>query len=293
MKKIINTFKRAKANNQRPPLSFEIFPPKGVLTNDAARETASKLVDLHPDFVSVTYSAGGSKNSNATSEIAAILQDELDMTAMAHLTCSSASEEKITAALDDLQEKGIENVLALRGDLIEGQTPSTRFRHATDLIPLLKERGFCVGAAAYPEAHPTMLDLDEDLKFLKAKQDAGADFFVTQLFFDNECFYRFWDKAQAAGVTAPITCGIMPVMSKEQVQRMVFMCGVSLPGRIVKILNRYANDPESLRKASIEYAAEQLIDLADHGVDGLHLYTMNKPEIAQQCLALLRDSWRQ
>lgn len=152
MKKIINTFKRAKANNQRPPISFEIFPPRGVLTNDVARETASKLVDLHPDFVSVTYSAGGSKNSNATSEIAAILQDELDMTAMAHLTCSSASEEKIASALDDLQEKGIENVLALRGDLVEGQTPSTRFKHATDLIPLLKERGFCVGAAAYPEA---------------------------------------------------------------------------------------------------------------------------------------------
>lgn len=183
--KIINTFKRAKANNQRPPTSFEIFPPRGVLTNDVARETAGKLVDLHPDFVSVTYSAGGSKNSNATSEIAAILQDELDMTAMAHLTCSSASEEKIASALDDLQEKGIENVLALRGDLVEGQTPSTRFKHATDLIPLLKERGFCVGAAAYPEAHPTMMDLDEDLKYLKAKQDAGADFFVTQLFFDN------------------------------------------------------------------------------------------------------------
>lgn len=256
-----------------------------------ARDTASKLVDLHPDFVSVTYSAGGSANSNATSEIAAILQDELDMTAMAHLTCSNASEEKIAAALDDLQEKGIENVLALRGDLIEGQTPSARFKHATDLIPLLKDRGFCVGAAAYPEAHPTMLDLDEDLKFLKAKQDAGADFFVTQLFFDNECFYRFWDKAQAVGVTAPISCGIMPVMSKEQVQRMVFMCGVSLPGRIVKILNKYADDPESLRKASIEYAAEQLIDLADHGVDGLHLYTMNKPEIAQQCMGLLRESW--
>lgn len=135
MKKIINTFKRAKANNQRPPISFEIFPPRGVLTNDVARDTASKLVDLHPDFVSVTYSAGGSANSNATSEIAAILQDELDMTAMAHLTCSNASEEKIAAALDDLQEKGIENVLALRGDLIEGQTPSARFKHATDLIP--------------------------------------------------------------------------------------------------------------------------------------------------------------
>lgn len=291
MKKIINTFKRAKANNQGPLISFEIFPPRGVLTHDAARETASQLVDLHPDFISVTYSAGGSNNGNATSEIAALLQDEFDMATMAHLTCANATKENINEALDDLQKKGIENVLALRGDLIEGQKPSETFHYAIDLIPLLKERGFCVGAAAYPEGHSTVMDLDEDIQHLKAKQDAGADFFVTQLFFDNERFYHFWDKALNAGITVPITCVIMPFMSKAQVQRMVFMCGASLPSKIVKILNKYENDHESLLKAGVEYAAQQLIDLAEHGVDGLHLYTMNKPEVAQTCMKLLRETW--
>lgn len=291
MKKIINSFNKAKVNNQCPLISFEIFPPRGYLTNDVARETASQLVSLHPDFISVTYSAGGSNNGNATSDIAALLQDELDMATMAHLTCANATTESINVALDDLQEKGIENVLALRGDLIKGQEPSKTFRYAIDLIPLLKDRGFCVGAAAYPEGHPTVMDLDVDIKHLKAKQDAGADFFITQLFFDNERFYRFWDKALNAGITAPISCGIMPFMSKAQVQRMVFMCGASLPSEIVKILTKYENDKESLLKAGIEYAAKQLIDLADHGVDGLHLYTMNKPEVAKTCMKLLRETW--
>ncbi len=292
MKKILNTFKRAKANNQGPLISFEIFPPKGTLTLDSARETASQLVDLHPDFISVTYSAGGSNNGNATNDIAALLQDELDMATMAHLTCVNATKESIANALEDLQQKGIENVLALRGDLVQGQKASESFHYAIDLIPLLKEKGFCVGAAAYPEGHPTVLDPEVNIEHLKAKQDAGADFFVTQLFFDNEVFYRFWDKALNAGITAPITCGIMPFMSKDQVQRMVFMCGASLPGHIVKILTKYENDKESLLKAGIEYAAQQLIDLAEHGVDGLHLYTMNKPEVARTCMKLLRETWQ-
>ncbi len=162
---------------------------------------------------------------------------------------------------------------------MDGQQPAD-FRYACELIPRLKEVGLCVGAAAYPEGHIDCLDPRENIRHLRAKQDAGADFFITQLFFNNDDFYRFREAAESAGVTAPISCGIMPFLGKSQIQRMVFLCGSSLPAPIIKLLAKYEDDPASLRQAGIEYACNQLVDLGRHGVDGLHVYAMNQPDIA-------------
>lgn len=286
MNTIANIFKQAREAGSQP-VSFEIFPPKGEMNVDAAREVVSQLSQLAPDFISVTYSAGGSGNKRATSDIASMIQGEFDVPSIAHLTCAGASKESIAAAVDDMKGKGIANVLALRGDLPEGCELSD-FRFAKDLIPVLADAGFCVGAAAYPEGHIDCDSLRLNVEHLKQKQDAGASFFVSQLFFDNDCFYRFREDAERAGVTLPITAGIMPFMSKQQIQRMVFMCGASLPSPIIKLLARFEGDPQSLRQAGIEYACRQLTDLQEHGVDGLHVYTMNKPEVARAAACALK-----
>lgn len=268
-------------------MSFEIFPPKGDLSIEAARTMAGELAELEPSFISVTYSAGGSGNKRATAEVAGLIQDEFNVPAIAHLTCAGATAESVQAAIGNMKARGIQNVLALRGDLPDGVEP-TEFRFAKDLIPVLANAGFCVGAAAYPEGHIACDSLQLDVDRLKLKQDAGAQFFVTQLFFDNEYYYRFRDLADRAGITVPITCGIMPFMSKAQIQRMVFMCGASLPSPIIKLLARFENDEASLKQAGVEYACRQLVDLQTHGVDGLHVYTMNKPEIARAAMCSLK-----
>ena len=200
--------------------------------------------------------------------------------------------QALSGAIDDLKRKGVQNVLALRGDAAPSCESAGTYRFAKDLVACLAEEGFCVGAAAYPEGHIACSDARANIEHLKQKQDAGAAFFVTQLFFDNAYFYRFWEAALAAGITAPIACGIMPFLGKAQIQRMVFMCGASLPSPIIKLLARYENDPDDLRRAGIEYANEQLVDLAAHGVDGLHVYTMNQPDIARANVAALRAAWQ-
>ncbi|MBR5259142.1 MAG: methylenetetrahydrofolate reductase [Eggerthellaceae bacterium] len=276
--------------NQKLPVSFEIFPPKGDLTLTAARAMASELAELKPSFVSVTCSAGGSGNGQATPAIAAMIADEFDVPTVAHLTCINASSQSISDAIADMRERGIANVLALRGDVIPGNEPSASFQYAKDLIPVLADAGFCVGAAAYPEGHIACESDAASIEHLKMKQDAGAQFLVTQLCFDNERIYRFMDAADRAGITPPITHGIMPFMSKDQISRMVFMCGASLPSAIIKLLAKYENDAEALRQAGIEYACGQLIDLAQHGVDGLHVYCMNKPEVARAGIEAVRNA---
>lgn len=286
MTTVADIFTKAKAAGTQP-VSFEIFPPKGELTMESAREVASDLSALAPDFISVTYSAGGSGNKRATADIAAMIQADFSVPSVAHLTCAGASEESIDEAIADMRARGIENVLALRGDVAKGQ-PTGPFRFAKDLIPKLTGAGFCVGAAAYPEGHIDCDSLRVDVDRLKQKQDAGASFFVTQLFFDNDLFYRFRERAVAAGITVPITCGIMPFLSKAQIQRMVFMCGASLPSPIIKLLARYEEDPASLRQAGIEYACRQLTSLQEHGVDGLHVYTMNRADVARACSCALK-----
>ncbi len=270
------------------PVSFEIFPPKGDLPVEEARDVIGGLAPLAPAFVSVTYSAGGSGNSSRTIDVAKMAKDEYGLNMMAHLTCMNATREDIDSTLSSMKAAGIENVLALRGDAVPGSAPKD-FKFAKDLIPIVREAGFCVGAAAYPEGHIDCLDFAENIRHLKEKQDAGAQFFVTQLFFDNEIALRFLDAARKAGVTAPITFGIMPFLSKAQISRMVFMCGASLPSPIIKLLARYEDDPKALRQAGIDYACEQFVGLSKEGVDGLHVYTMNRPDIAAAAVAALQE----
>ena len=268
------------------PLSFEIFPPRGDLTEVEARRVAGELVELNPAFISVTYSAGGSGNSGATTTVASLIQNELGVPSVAHLTCQGLTRAMLEEKIAEMRAAGIKNVLALRGDP-RPDAPQGDFAYAADVIPVLREAGFRVGAAAYPEGHVTCTSLEDDIAHLREKQDAGAQFLVTQLFFDNEDFFRFRDLAARAGITAPITCGIMPFMSKNQVSRMIFMCGASLPSPIIRLLNRYEGDDEALRRAGIEYAAAQLRGLRDAGADGLHVYTMNKPAVARAICELL------
>lgn len=274
------------------PVSFEMFPPKGELTLERAREVAAQFATDEPDFISVTYSAGGSGNSAATARIASMISTEFGIPSVAHLTCISLTRDTLAEKISEFRAAGVENVLALRGDLPAGMSEAEAgdiaFPYAKDLIPALVDAGFCVGGAAYPEGHLTCNDLPTSVKHLKQKQDAGAGFFVTQLFFDNDYFYRFLELADAAGITVPITAGIMPFMSKQQITRMVFTCAASLPSPVIKILARYEDDPESLRQAGIEYACRQLEDLKAHGAEGLHVYTMNRPDVARACMSALR-----
>ena len=186
-----------------------------------------------------------------------------------------------------LKADGIENILALRGDIVEGGVASD-FKYATDLIPVLKDAGFCVGGACYPEGHVACQSLEDDLKHLYEKEQAGADFFLSQLFFDNDAFFKFLDKARKIGVTKPIEAGVMPILSKSQITRMIFMCGASLPANIIRILNKYENRPEDLEKAGIDTALNQIQGLINGGVDGVHIYTMNKPHIAKTIMGGIR-----
>ena len=264
---------------QKQTFSFEIFPPKGELALDAARELVGELATQRPDWISVTFSAGGTGNSGNTVAIAGEMQRLHGVCALAHLTCMGSSRADIDAVIAQLKDAGVQNVLALRGDPVPGREP-VDYNYAADLVPHLKEAGFCVGAACYPEGHVECEDFDTSIARLKAKQDAGTDFLVTQLFFDNELFYRFREACDRARIKIPVTVGIMPFTSADQIMRMAFTCGASIPSKVIKRLVAVGDDPAAIRRAGIEFACEQLADLAANGVDGLHIYTMNKPEVA-------------
>ncbi len=260
-------------------LSFEIFPPKGEFHADEVRAMLSALRPLNPAYISVTYSAGGSKNNRLTEEIASMSQEENHIPSACHITVINSSKEEVNATIDSFHARGIENVLALRGDKVEGETQNG-FTHATDIIPGLVSRGFCVGASCYPEGHPTSPSLAEDFRYMKMKEDLGAAFFVSQLCFDNRRFFEFFRGVEKAGITSPVSAGIMPIMSKAQVNRMIYMCAVSLPGEIIRILNRYEEDKDGLLQAGLDYAAAQIAELYDAGADDIHFYTMNRAEAA-------------
>lgn len=263
--------------------SFEIFPPKKDGMLDNLQETLEQLSALNPDFISVTHGAGGSVPGCSTAEVASIIKDKFHTETIVHLTCVNSTFAEVDAAIEDLQSRGIENVLALRGDINPDIPPKKDFAHASDLIAYMKEKsslGF--SGACYPEGHTESESLDADIANLKIKVDAGAEHLISQLFFDNAAFYEFRDKARAAGISVPIEAGIMPCVNANQIRRMVSTCGASLPQKFVKIISRYENNPDALRDAGIAYAIDQIIDLAANGVDGIHLYTMNKPYIAQK-----------
>ena len=271
---------------KRATFSFEVFPPKtdvGMEKLCGKDGVLDKLYTLEPDYISCTYGAGGT-NVGKNLEVLDKIQKDGKCTPVTHFTCIGNTKEDIKEKLQTYLDHGIDHMLALRGDLPFGWTGTNGDLHyATELVKFVrKEFGdkFTIAVAGSPEGHIACEDLNLSVEHLKQKQDAGASFFVTQLFFDNECFYRFRELADKAGITVPITAGIMPFMGKSQISRMVFMCGASLPSPVIKILAKYENDPESLQAAGVDYAARQLCDLKEHGADGLHLYTMNRPAIA-------------
>ncbi len=267
----------------RTVFSCEVFPPKRNMPVDSIYTTLDGLKDIRPDFISVTFGAGGSQVNQTTHEIASIIQNRYHIPAMAHLTCVAAGREDVDRLLAQLKEDGVENVLALRGDVNPDIPPKTDFAHASDLVTYIHARGdFGVSAACYPEGHLESPDLVSDLRHLKEKVDAGAQHLVSQLFFDNEDFFRFLERARIAGINVPIEAGIMPVLSQNSIRRMVSMCGASMPRKLTRILARYGDHPEALREAGIAYAIDQISDLIAGGVDGIHLYTMNNPEVARQ-----------
>lgn len=270
-----------------PSVSFEIFPPKGDLSIKELSDILSKLCNLAPDFISVTYSAGGSGNSDKTATVASMVQNTYNTDAVAHLTCINSDKTEIQEMIDKFKSEGLENILALRGDCMGGG--KTDFLHASDLIPVLKDNGFCVGATCYAEGHISCESPEKDWEFLRIKQDAGADFFISQLFFDNTKFFEFLDHARKIGITKPIIPGVMPILSQSQITRMIFMCGASLPSSVIRLLNKYADSAEDLRKAGIEMATNQVLELLNNGVDGVHLYTMNHPDIAEFQMNVIRS----
>lgn len=264
-------------------MSFEIFPPKRNDAVDTIYQTLDALKDLSPDFISVTYGAGGSDNCKATFEIAENIKQRYGIESVAHLPCIGLDREDVNSLLERLRAANINNILALRGDLPAETVKTGDFAHASDLISYIKEWGdFHILAACYPEGHLESRSLVEDIQNLKKKVDAGAGQLVSQLFFDNECFYRFQERCELAGIHVPIEAGIMPVTGKRQIERMVSLCGASLPPKFRAILDRYGDSPEALRDAGIAYAIDQIVDLICHGVDGIHLYTMNQPDTARR-----------
>jgi len=265
--------------------SCEVFPPKENKPVDSIYASARQIAALHPDFMSVTYGAGGS-TSRHTAQLAISLQRDIGVATMAHLTCVSSTKEQIAAQLATLQAGGIENILALRGDRPVSGDVSTDYRYAVELIADIRAMGdFCIGAACYPEGHVECRHKENDIDFLKAKVDAGCDFLITQMFFDNAVLYSFLYQAMKKGIHVPVIAGIMPVTGVGQIKRSCELSGATLPPKFKAILDRFGDHPEAMKKAGIAYATEQIVDLIANGVRGIHLYTMNKPDVAQAILA--------
>ena len=267
---------------QKTVFSFEVFPPKRDMPVDTIFETLDALSKLSPDFVSVTCGAGGDGGSTTT-EIASAIKHKYGRESVAHLPGLNLSKSEVLETLEALKESGIENILALRGDRSGDTEPKGDFHYAAELVSFIRQHGdFDIMAACYPEGHTECRDISADIAHLKMKVDAGVNHLITQLFFDNALFYGFLDKVRAAGIDLPVEAGIMPVTGKKQIQRMVSMCGASIPGQLQVLLDKYGDEPESMKEAGIDYATEQILRLLDNGVDGVHLYTMNNPYVAQR-----------
>ena len=264
---------------KKPVISFEIFPPKPEYAVSTIFDTLEGLRSLAPDFISITYGAGGGSSSTSF-EIAEKVKNEFSMEVLSHFTCVGASAQEVEQSLEELKVMNVENILALRGDLPAGSVDGKHggeYRYAKDLIAHINRHSdFCIGAAAYPEGHADCQDIVRNIGYLKQKVENGADFFITQLFFDNNIYTAFLEKVRAAGITIPISVGIMPILSASQITRICKLCGASIPVAVSKMIEKYGANPREMEQAGIEYACSQIQDLLDKQVDGIHLYTMNK-----------------
>ena len=266
----------------KPTLSFEVFPPKAEDKYDSVEEAAIRIARLKPAFMSVTYGAGGG-TSKYTVDIASSIKNQ-GVNALAHLTCVSSTKEEVRRVLGELKTRGIENVLALRGDIPEGGPLAHDSRYASELIREIRsfDGDFCIGAACYPEGHVESANKTEDIEHLREKVEAGCDFVTTQMFFDNNILYNYLYRIRERGITVPVVAGIMPVTNARQIDRICRMSGTYLPARFKAIVDRFGDNPAAMKQAGIAYATEQIIDLIANHVNGIHVYSMNKPDVAEQ-----------
>jgi len=271
----------------RLSMSFEVFPPKTDSSMETVTHATEAMALLHPAFMSVTYGAGGG-TSKYTLDIATNIEQNYGVTTVAHLTCVSSTRETVRQRIRELNDAGIDNIMALRGDLLPHQIGSDRsdwhFRHAVDLIREIRESGydFCIGGACYPEVHPESANQKEDIQHLKEKVDAGCSFLTTQMFFDNNLLYNFLYKIREAGITVPVVAGIMPITNARQIDRAIKLSGSFIPQRFKALVDRFGSDPFAMKQAGIAYATDQIIDLYANGINNVHVYSMNKPEVAEQ-----------
>ena len=275
-------------------LSFEVFPPKTDTAFESVKAATEEIADLHPAFVSVTYGAGGG-TSQYTLEIAKTIKEAHGVPTLAHLTCVSSTRETVRARIEDMKAAGIENVMALRGDIPAHMQGADRsgwpYRYAVDLVRELKEScaDFCIGGACYPEIHPESTNQKEDIKHLKEKVDAGCSFLTTQMFFDNNLLYNFLYKIREAGITVPIIPGVMPITNGNQVERAIKLSGSFMPQRFKALVDKFGTTPAAMKQAGIAYATDQIIDLYANGITNVHVYSMNKPDVAAAIQANLSD----
>ncbi|MGN0465085.1 MAG: methylenetetrahydrofolate reductase [NAD(P)H] [Lachnospiraceae bacterium] len=277
---------------KKSSISFEVFPPKKDGELEAAFETLDKLGAIKPDFISVTYGAGGSR-SKKTVELASYIQNTLQIDALAHMTCVGSKKEDLMEVCKDLEQNNIKHVLALRGDRPKDMSDelynAREFSHASDMITFLRENtDFEIAAACYPEKHFESFSMETDLNYLRQKQENGANFLITQLFFDNDLFYHFCEKAQNKGIIIPICAGIMPITSKQQITTTISLSGSSVPKALADLIAKYGDDKEEMRKAGIDYAIRQIQDLQLNGFNHIHIYTMNKPKMAAEIMDAVR-----
>lgn len=287
--KIIDILKEEKKS-----LSFEVFPPKTDSAFESVRHATHEIAKLRPAYMSITYGAGGG-TSKYTLDIAENIKNDYGVPTLAHLTCVSSSKKTILERIDDMDRRGIKNVLALRGDIPEEMMNDDRshweHRYAVDLIREIKESGkdFCIGGACYPEIHPESANQKDDIKHLKEKVDAGCEFLTTQMFFDNNLLYNFLYKIREAGITVPVVAGIMPITNASQVSRAIKLSGSFMPQRFKSLVDKFGSDPLAMKQAGIAYATDQIIDLFANDISNVHVYSMNKPDVAQKIQSNLSD----
>lgn len=277
---------------KKPVFSLEIFPPKRKTNRESLYDTVARLAEVEPDFISVTYGAGGNIADNSTCEIASTIKKNYGIETVAHLTCVNSTREDVQEMISRFQDADIENVMALRGDIVPGEEIRREFSHANELAIEIQRKSndaLDILGACYPEGHYQSKTLDSDIQNLKYKIGAGVKVLITQLFFDNHAFYEFLDLARSAGITVPISAGIMPIVKASQIEKTVQLSGASLPHEFTAMISRYEHDPEGLYDAGVEFAVKQIRDLIEHGVDGIHLYTMNDPNVAIRVHEEIKD----